>query len=193
MLKNGKDPLDSLSWRPIHLLSAISKIVEKTLQTQIVEYVDQNQIFHHAQHGSVKHKSTITALAEIQENIKNAKEDKIDSVLLAIDQSLAYAIVSHEILIEKLKVCGFAHPTVELLRDYLRDRKHRVQVNAQSSQPISVGPISVSQGSILSCIFFLVYTMDLPEIFHTQVHTPQNYSKCPTPNATILWMMQQSL
>ena len=133
IIKVNKDPLLSLSWRPINLLPALSKIVEKTLLQQILKHMDSNKLHHHSQHGSTKGKSTITALNEIQEQIKNVRETKTDAVLLTIDQSLAFDIVSHDILFKKMKVLAFSDNTINLLRNYLGLRSQLVQVNAHKS------------------------------------------------------------
>ena len=146
--------------------------------------MDTNQLFHHTQHGAIKGKSTSSALLEIQDQIKTAKNQGTNIILLAIDQSLAYDIVCHQILLRKIKVIGFGDQMIQLIQDYLTDRKQIVQVNSHQSSPRLTGPISVSQGSVLSCIFFLIYTLYMAEIFHTTRHNIERFQKCPQPSTT---------
>ena len=47
--------------------------------------------------GAVMGKYTVTALQEIQEHMNNSIEEKQDTVILAIEQSLAYNLVSYKI------------------------------------------------------------------------------------------------
>ena len=93
-------------------------------------------------------------------------------------------IVSHQTLLRKIKVLAFSDSTIQLMRDYLTDRRQTVQVNTKSSPQKLTGPISVSQGSVFSCTLFLIYTMDMPEIFHSTKHLPGDNSNCPKPTLT---------
>ena len=105
-------------------------------------------------------------------------ESKTDSVLISIDQSLAYNIVSHEILIKQMKYLSFSHNSVNLLKDYLSECSQLVHINGADTPQELPGPIFVSQRSVLSCLFFIVFTINFSEIFHSVRHTPEEYSHC---------------
>ena len=47
-----------------------------------------------------------------------------------------------------------------------------VQVDGFQSANLLVGPNSVVQGSVLSCALYLVFILDLPELFHSEKHDP---------------------
>ena len=52
-----------------------------------------------------------------------------------------------------------------------------VQLQAMQSEKLLTGPQLVVQGSTISCALFLIYVLDLPQIFH-------NTPKCPpTPHS----------
>ena len=55
---------------------------------------------------------------------------------MAIDQSAAYDIVCHQILKRKLEHIGIEKDSVELLMDYLTERKQLVEINSQKSDTI---------------------------------------------------------
>ena len=61
LLKKG-DPLSAKNYRPVALLPIFSKILEKAIFTQIVEYLDRNSLLHHNHHGS---RSGATALIQM--------------------------------------------------------------------------------------------------------------------------------
>ena len=75
------------------------------------------------------------------------------------------------------------------MRSFLTDRKQYVHLQAISSEKLLTGPQSVVQGSTVSCILFLIYVLDLPQVLHTPPvcpptpHTPEDLIKCHEPNA----------
>ena len=115
----------------------------------------------------------------LQENLAN--ED--DSALICLDQSKAYEIVDHQILLRKLDIIGFSTPAVELMKSFLSQRKQFVQIHATKSESLLTGPQSVVQGSSISCVLFLIFVLDLPNIFHDSNHSPEESSKCKNPSA----------
>ena len=122
---------------------------------------------------------------EIQEKLCKTIEDKTNSVILAINQSLAYDLVSHHILLRKMKVLNFSESTIGLLRDYLDKRSQVVLINSKMSDPQPTGPISVSQESVLSCAFLLIYTLDLHGIFCDKQHDAAQIRTCQEPDPTL--------
>ena len=87
------------------------------------------------------------------------------SVALIMDQSLAYDLVDHHIIKKKLKSIGLDQHSLQLLDSYLQDQQQAVQVESFTSPLLHIGPRSVIQGSALSCILYIIFTLDLPLIF----------------------------
>ena len=102
------------------------KLIEKTLLDQIIKHMDSNQLYNHSMHGSIIGKSTLSALIEIQDYINQAYETKTESILLVLDQSLAYDIVQHQNLIKKIKVIGLDETAITLISSYLKNRNQLV-------------------------------------------------------------------
>ena len=95
-------------------------------------------------------------------------EEGEEAVALAMDQSLAYDLVDHVILLKKLAAIGMDAQAIKLMTSYLKDRRQSVQVESFISPSLHMGARSVIQGSALSCSLYIIFTLDLPLIFSEQ-------------------------
>lgn len=183
ILKANKDPSIPHNYRPINLLSPISKIIEKVIVRQLVNHVVNNKLIPANHTGSRPKQSTTTTAMTLHEIWSEILEDDMEAVILQLDQSAAYDIVPHDIMIQKLEALGLDKDAVSWFTSYMSGRSQQVYVEAVSSPPIKTGPRSVIQGSVLSCVLYLLYIMDMPCIFHTKNnHTFLTDSRCQ--NAT---------
>ena len=82
ILKPGKPPGEPSSYRPINLLPALSKIIEKVIFTQLAEYLEEYKIIPYNHHGSRAGHSTTTNLITIYEKlIENAENGKLSAII----------------------------------------------------------------------------------------------------------------
>ena len=180
--KEGKLDTSTEGWKPINIVLAISKVVEKTLLQQIITYLDRHNIIPQYNHGSVAKKSTQTLVADLHDSlIEDLNKDK-ETALIVLDQSKAYNLVDHPILLEKFRILGFNRISIQLLKEYLNEWRQYVKIQGFQSENLCVGPQSVTQGSTLSGALYLVYILDLPMIFHTEEHTADEVIKCKKQN-----------
>ena len=100
-----------------------------------------------------------------------------DTALIILNQSKAYEIVDHTILLQKLEIVGFQPQEIRIMKSSI-DKKQLVQIEDRRSEPLLTGPVSVAQGSTLSCAFFLLYILDLSDMFHQENHDPLQYRNC---------------
>ena len=180
--KPSKDQHSSEGWRPINILSAISKLTEKVLLQQLLEHLRQNNLISHIHHGSVSHKSTQTLVSELYDQLVENLQSDNDTALVLLDQSKAYDLISHPILLKKLSALGIKGNAIKLLESYLNQRKQYVQLQGFNSDKLLIGPQSVIQGSTLSCILYLVYIIDIQVVFHERRHTPLEQRICKNTN-----------
>ena len=157
--KDG-DKQDVSIYRPISLLSAVSKLLETLIFNNLVLVVYPT--LNPAQHGFRPKRSTTTNLIEYLHEIFSCL-DSNPSYLTTfyIDFQKAFDKVAHDLLLDKLSALGIGGNCLSLLRSYLSNRKQTVRINSTTSKELDVFS-SVPKGSILGPLFFLVFINDLP-------------------------------
>src|SRR6476661_4848468 len=167
--KPGKDHTKVESYRPISLLSNISKLFEKLLASKLTPILNENRCIPNHQFGFRREHSTIEQTHRIVNAIRKAFEEKKYCSALFIDVSQAFDKVWHEGLLHKLKQ-NLPANTHKLLQSYLVGRQFIIKEGnfLSSPQPIAAG---VPQGSILGPLLYLIYTSDMPTNNYTQTST----------------------
>ena len=151
------------NYRPISMLSFMSKIYEKLLYTRLIKFINNHNILYDLQFGFRTGTSTTDAISCLVEYLYEVINQKQYAINIFIDFSRAFDTVDRKILLRKLERYGVRGPALNLISDYFTNRKQYVQFNSCSSsvRPIDCG---VVQGSVLGPLFFLLYINDLPKI-----------------------------
>ena len=159
--KSG-DPDSVSNYRPICLLPILSKILEKVIAIQLMDYLESNKLLTNAQHGFRPNLSTETALLKITNTIYENTENKKISLLILLDLSKAFDSVSHPILLNKMSLLNI---DAFWFDDYLKNRFQSVRHGPILSSPIEIR-FGVPQGSILGPILFIILINDILQFIH---------------------------
>lgn len=161
--KDG-DKQDCNNYRPISVLSVISKIFEKVIKSRLENHLEANHLIHENQFGFTRLSNTTAATMNLlnqiytKSNKKKALQPRLGAIF--IDLKKAFDTVSHGILLEKLNEMGVQGIFLRILKSFLSNRKQFVQINNEKSDEKEI-PFGIGQGTILGPLLFTVFINDL--------------------------------
>ena len=164
-LHKKNEVLYAKNYRPVSLLSVFSKVLERCIFAQVIDYLESNRLLHPSHHGFRSGHSTLSALVQMFDTWVEAFEDEEVTAVIMLDMSAAFDTVDHDILLKKMALYGFDEAVISWFRSYMTDRTQSVSIEGCLSQPLHL-ECGVPQGSILGPLLYILYTNDLPEAVH---------------------------
>ena len=158
----AKSRTEISNYRPISLLTVISKILEKIVHIRMTKFLYKNKILYEGQYGFRKQRSTTDAILDLTGNILEGFNKDMYTIALFIDMSKAFDTIKHQTLFNKLEMYGMRGITLNWLKSYLTGRNIKVMINGTLSDcyPADFG---TPQGSVLGPLLYIILANDLPK------------------------------
>ena len=148
---------DPSNYRPISVLPAVSKVIERHMHNFLYAFLMDNNLLYSRQSGFRRMYSTENSLIKLVDELLFGLDNNRVCGMVLVDYRKAFDMVDHELLLPKLELYGVVNRELAWCHSYLLDRKQIVRVNgSESSAALMLH--GVPQGSIFrSFIFHFIY------------------------------------
>ena len=159
-LYKAGDPHRFDNYRAISILVAFSKILEKIVIVQLVEYFVANNLLSDCQFGYRSNVSTRDAMLSIVNSLYESFDEGHTTVSVFLDLSKAFDSLNRSILLKKLDYYGIQGKELDWFKSYFSERKQLVNCKGVRSEAMTT-KFGVAQGSVAGPILFCIFVNDL--------------------------------
>lgn len=163
---------DVSNYRPISVLSALSKILERILNNSLTKFLAKNNILSPKQYGFRTGISTEDAVLDFVNSLVDKLDNRFKCYGIFLDLTKAFDTVSIPRLVAKMEHIGIRGLPLDIFKSYLSGRSQCVKIEdiISAEEPICYG---IPQGSILGPTLFQIYINDLCQlpVLHCDIFT----------------------
>ena len=122
-LYKGKSRDNETNYRPISLLTTMSKVMEKVVYQRVYQFLTNTGQICETQYGFRSNHSCEHAIAQVIGNILKNLEGNKSTIAVMLDLSKAFDTIEHRIMIQKLELFGVRGVCLDWFRSYLENRQ----------------------------------------------------------------------
>lgn len=155
LFKQGDRKLTT-NYRPIALISTISKLIEKCIKSKLSDFLKRFNLLSVHQYAFREGSNTENALCKVTGEILKNLDAGRKVIAIFLDLAKAFDTVEHRILLERLYKIGVRGIAYNLFKSYLHERTQRVKIENVLSDSLEVDT-GVPQGTVLGPLLFNIY------------------------------------
>ena len=144
------------SYRLVSQLPVISKLVERSVQWQLLQYLEETSQL--SEHHHVYRNYHNTVLIHLMDGIAMSRHEL--HATKNIDLTAAFDCVPHQTMKDKLDLYGLDQRTKDCISSYLEARSSFVAIGSSESR-ITATPQGVPQGSVIGPLLYLVFVNEM--------------------------------
>lgn len=167
--KSNKNIEEIKSYRPISLISCLSKLLEKIVATRLQWFCEARKLISTNQVGFKSNRGCADALLHIDYLASKALSSRNHLTILSLDFEKAFERIGAHIILNCLKDWGIGPIIFNYIKSFLSNRRFKVKINNDYSKihPLHNG---IPQGSPLSVILFQIAFNEVSKIVLKHKH-----------------------
>ena len=163
--KNNTDKNTIKGYRPISLISCLSKVLERIVANRIIWFTEKNHLIAKNQVAFKPKRGCADALLFIDYYTTTTLSRQNHATILSIDFERAFDRVGSHIILSRLKNWGIGPKIFNFVKSFLKNRQIKTRINHTYSDICRLEN-GIPQGSPLSVILFTIAFNDISEIIH---------------------------
>lgn len=161
ILKHGKDPRYTSSYRPIALTSCFAKIIERIIKERLQWFFEKHELLPNFLSGFRKGRSVTDNIVQLENDIQKSINCNEHVIAVFLDVEKAFDTVWIKGLVFKLAKYGIEGNMLRYIENYLTARTFQVRIGNTTSKTYKTHN-GLPQGSVLSPLLYNIMMGDIP-------------------------------
>ena len=168
LLKEGKDPKDTTSYRPISLTPCLGKLLEKIIADRLTYILESRGLISDGQAGFRQNRCTtdqVLKMTQLAADQMQSKRGQNATLITFFDYTKAFDKVWRDGLLYKMLEMNLPQRFIQYTRNFLSNRQTTVDINGTKSKKFMLNE-GLPQGSSISPLLFIIFINDIGVDLH---------------------------